>query len=313
MGYALWIANAMRDTNLPVAFVPGWETRGKETFAPRGGVVHHDGYKANVPTANAVSLMVNGRSDLPGPLCHIWLDDDNNATPVAGDPAVYVIAAGRANHAGAGGWNGLSGNTMVWGIEARNSGGPGDPWSPAMLDAYYRVCAALAHHAGHGPEMIAGHKEWAPRRKPDPQIIDMNDFRGRVKGLLGNIPAPGGGVVSSPVLPPSEVVDDQAGRLLMYFAASYDRNGGPGGWPTLKVGSSGDFVRMVQGTARSLSGKPGAIDGVYGPATQQAIADIQSIARRGNPQITVDGICGFQTYQVLRFMVAVAAQQKAAA
>lgn len=304
MGRILWLADAMRATGLPVAEVPGWQTRGSETFNPRGGVIHHDGFKANVTTNGAVSLMVHGRSDLPGPLCHIWLDDDNEGTPVAGDPAIYVIAAGRANHAGKGGWNGLSGNSSVWGIEARNSGGPGDPWSDAMLDAYQRVCAVLAHHSGHGAEMIAGHREWAPRRKPDP-TFDLNAFRLGVKGRLV--------AGSSPVVPPTEVVDDQAGRLLMYFAATYDRNGGPGGWPTLKPGSSGDFVRMVQGTARSISGKPAAIDGVYGPATQQAIADLQRIARTGNASIAVDGICGFQTYQVLRLFVVGLAQQKAAA
>lgn len=305
MPRATWLARAMADTGLPMFVVPGWETRGADTFNPRGGVVHHDGFRSTVTTSTAISVLTRGRSDLPGPLCHIWLDDDNENTPQAGDPCIYVVAAGRANHAGPGGWNGLSGNSTVWGIEARNSGGPNDPWTPAMQDAYHRVCAALAHHAGHGPEMIAGHKEWAPRRKPDPSYLNMSEFRASVKALLG--------AASSPVLPPPAVVDDQAGRLLMYFAASYDRNGGPGGWPTLKLGSSGDFVRVVQGTCRSLSGKPGAIDGVYGPATNQAVADIQAIARRGNPQIVVDGVCGAQTYQVLRFMVAIAAQQKAAA
>lgn len=308
MGRALWLPQAMQETGLPVYVVPGWENLGKDTFAPRGGVVHHDGYPPSVRTSNALALLSRGRSDLAGPLCHIWLDDDNEGTTEAGDPCIYVVASGRANHAGAGGWNGLSGNTMVWGIEARNSGGPGDPWSPRMLDAYHRVVAALCHYAGHGPEMVAGHKEWAPRRKVDPQIIDMNEFRRNVKGILGNV-----GGAPSPVLPPPAVVDDQAGRLLMYFASTYDRNGGPGGWPTLRPGSSGDFVRMVQGTARSLSGAPSAIDGVYGPATENAIANIQRIAQRGNPSIAVDGVCGFQTYQVLRFMVAVAAQQKAAA
>lgn len=305
MGRILWLPQAMHQTGLPVYIVPGWDTRGKDTFAPRGGVIHHDGYPPSVRTANALALLSNGRSDLAGPLCHIWLDDDNEGTPEQGDPCIYVVASGRANHAGAGGWNGLSGNTMVWGIEARNSGGPGDPWSPRMLDAYHRVVAALCHHANHGPEMVAGHREWAPRRKVDPQIIDLNDFRSKVKGILGN--------VASPVLPPPVVVNDQAGSLLMYFAATYDRNGGPGGWPTLKVGSSGDFVRMVQGTLLSLSGKPTAVDGVYGPATQQAVADIQRIARNGNPAITIDGICGFQTYQVLRFFITIAAAQKAAA
>ena len=304
MGYALWIADAMRDTGLPVSFIPGWETRGSQTFNPRGGVVHHDGYKANVPTSNAVALMVNGRSDLPGPLCHIWLDDDNNNTPTAGDPAVYVIAAGRAHHAGRGGWNGLSGNSTVWGIEARSSGGPGDPWSPAMMDAYRRVAAALAHHAGHGSETVCGHREWAPGRKPDP-TFDMSTFRADIKAMLTG--------VGSPVIPPDIVVDDQSGRLLLLFAASYDRNGGPGGWPTLNVGSTGDFVRLVQGTARSLCGRPTAIDGVYGPATQAAIGDLQRLARSGNPLITVDGICGPQTYQVLRFLIAVEAQRKAGA
>jgi hypothetical protein len=45
----------------------------------------------------SLRLLIKRRSDCPGPLCNVGL---------ARSGAVYVIAAGRANHAGKGGWRG---------------------------------------------------------------------------------------------------------------------------------------------------------------------------------------------------------------
>jgi N-acetyl-anhydromuramyl-L-alanine amidase AmpD len=39
-----------------------------------------------------------------------------------GNDKAYVIAAGRANHAGEGGWKGLSGNSSVYGLEIEHTG-----------------------------------------------------------------------------------------------------------------------------------------------------------------------------------------------
>lgn len=300
----LWLPEVLRPLGYPVIETAGWETAGKDGFNPRGGVCHHDGFPSTVSGANAVALLHRGRPDVPGPLCQIWLDDDYDLTGTPGDPAIYIISSGRANHAGKGGWNGLSGNTSVWGIEARNTGGPHDPWSPQMMECYLRVCCALAHKLGHGSEMVCAHKEWAPRRKIDP-TFDMSAFRRAMKDRLTN--------AQSPVVPTPDMASDQAGRLLLLFASYYDRNGGTNGWPDLAEGSTGDFVRLVQGTLHALTGNPVSIDGVYGPSTKTAVENAQRLAQRGNPQIVVDGKCGDQTYKVLRFFIYLADKQKRAA
>ncbi len=96
-----------------------------------------------------------------------------------------MIAAGKAWHAGKGLWRGISaGNSNLIGIEAENDG-IGEAWPAAQMDAYARGCAAIAKHCGFGPEMVAGHREYAlPKgRKRDPSF-DMDDFRQRVAGFM---------------------------------------------------------------------------------------------------------------------------------
>lgn len=215
MGYQTGIADLIRGEGVPVVETPGWRTRGMAAFNPRGLVVHHDGFSASVRTSVAVNLMVHGRRDVPGPLCHVWLDDDNEDTPLAGDPVAYLIAAGRANHAGPGGYSGLSGNSSVFGIEARHTGGPNEPWSDAMMDAYVRVSAALCRAGGFDADMVCAHKEWAPRRKVDP-TFDMGVFRrcvdARLDSAAPTIPTP------APAPIPSEEDDD----LMVTFIETAD-------------------------------------------------------------------------------------------
>ncbi|MEA2001269.1 MAG: N-acetylmuramoyl-L-alanine amidase [Actinomycetota bacterium] len=69
----------------------------------------------------------------------------------------------------------LDSNCDVVGIEAENTGS--DPWPRPQLDAYVDLVAAICDHLGLRTDMVAGHKEWAPRRKPDPHAIDMGQFR----------------------------------------------------------------------------------------------------------------------------------------
>lgn len=176
MSRQLWIADACRKAGLKVIEVQGWRDRGSATFAPHGVVLHHT---AGAATGDMPSLpvLVSGRADLPGPLAQFGL---------ARSGTVYVIASGRANHAGAGGWHGLSGNTSVWGIEAENTGS--QPWPAAQLDAYVRLAAVLATRTPFDAAMVCAHREWAPTRKVDPAGIDMDAFRRRVTDLLAPPP-----------------------------------------------------------------------------------------------------------------------------
>lgn len=183
MGRALWLPEQLKRWGVPFLEVPGWQQRGGDRFDPQGVVLHHDAYRSTVPALQVLHTMIDGRPDLPGPLCQLWIDDDHDLTEYRGDPVVFVVASGRANHAGRGGWFGLSGNSSVLGIEARNAG-TGEEWSPLMLAVYERTVAAVLERFGRHSGWACGHREWAPSRKVDPRGIDLNLFRQHVGQLL---------------------------------------------------------------------------------------------------------------------------------
>ena len=160
------MAKVLKDAGLKVAEQPGWKTRGKTNFGPVKGIVCH--HTAGPATGNMPSLgiVTNGRPGLSGPLSQLCLGRDGT---------YFIVAAGRANHAGRGEWQGVtSGNTHFIGIEAENTGTEADmPWPEVQMDAYRRGVAAILTHIGADPIMVCGHKEYAlPRgRKPDPLAI----------------------------------------------------------------------------------------------------------------------------------------------
>ena len=166
MGYQTGIAAAIAEYGLEVVEYTGWRTRGNPVFDPRGVIVHHTGPPLNTETM--VNICIRGRPDLPGPLCHVVLSPSGVA---------HVIAAGRANHAGTGGWRGLSGNRSVFGVEAVHTGDPRLPWPAPQIEAFFRISAALCKLARCGADMVCAHREWAPNRKYDPVNVDMADFR----------------------------------------------------------------------------------------------------------------------------------------
>ena len=99
MGYywERWIADDLRAAGLTVHEVEGWKNRGR----PASTGAHDPSYgTTNHHTASTTSqsnphptlkLLIQGRPDLPGPLAHVSVD-------YLGE--VWVIAAGRCNHAG---------------------------------------------------------------------------------------------------------------------------------------------------------------------------------------------------------------------
>lgn len=198
MGRQLWIADALANAGLLVVERPGWKTRGKAQFDPRGVVCHHTASNARAGDAPSLTTVVNGRPDLPGPLCHVL---------IARSGACHVIASGKANHAGEGHWRTLSGNSSVFGIEAENDG-VGEPWSPHLVDVFERCAAALAQGCKATSSMVCGHKEWTTR-KIDPAGIDMDWFRAAVDGLMRlHTPEP------APKPEPAPVEDDDMAGVI---------------------------------------------------------------------------------------------------
>jgi peptidoglycan hydrolase-like protein with peptidoglycan-binding domain len=247
-----WLADVLKDAGLKVAQQPGWQTRGKPMGTVRGVMCHHT---AGPKTGNMPSLgiVTNGRPGLSGPLAQLGLGRDGT---------FYVIAAGRANHAGAGVWKGIAtGNSSFIGIEAENQGIAGDPWPAVQIDAYKRGVAAILAKLGADASMCCGHKEYAtPKgRKVDPSF-DMDAFRKDVATIMaGDAPAPA----------PVPAKDGQSR-------------------PTLRRNDHGESVRQMQ------QGIGVPADGHFGPMTEAAVRAFQR--KHG---LVPDGIFGPRSWAAL--------------
>jgi hypothetical protein len=149
-------------SGLQVVQVPGWQARGQDMIGVRTVTCHHTATPA-AAAGDYPSLRVvrDGRSDLPGPLCNLGLGRAGT---------VYVVAAGKANHAGVSRAVRFT-NSFAIGIEAENPG-TGGPWPGVQMDAYAALCAALIAHYGLTVADVRGHKETcAPAgRKTDPDF-----------------------------------------------------------------------------------------------------------------------------------------------
>lgn len=182
MARMLWLADVLRASGLKVLEHPGWQSRGRDGMRPQVVIGHHTATHWSTPDSVVTNLLVKGRVDLPGPLCHLGLNRDGT---------YIVIAAGKANHAGAGQWMGANESVETIGIEAYNYGNgvpfpTREPWPQVQLDAYDRGVAALLKHLDKDERYFCGHREWAlpAGRKPDPSGIDLNAMRQRVGYLL---------------------------------------------------------------------------------------------------------------------------------
>lgn len=248
-----WLPEVLEGAGLKVAEVPGWIDRGVGDIGPIRGVICH--HTAGSATGNMPSLGVitNGRPGLQGPLAQLGLGRDGT---------FFVVAAGRAQHAGVGKWANLAtGNSNFIGIEAENTGKADDPWPEVQLEAYRRGVAAILRKIGADQTMCCGHKEYAlPQgRKPDP-LFDMVAFRQDVAALLnGTMPPP---------------------RLIPAFDGQSR--------PTLRRGAKGDAVGVLQ-TALGMNA-----DRVFGPRTEAAVRAFQR-----SRNLVPDGIVGPKTWAAL--------------
>lgn len=178
LGFHPEIIDYLRAEGLHVIEVAGWQTRGSEKFDPVGSVNHHT---AGPATGNHPSLgtLINGRGGskpVPGPLCNFSM---------ARNLDVYMIAAGRANHAGTGSWQGTTGNSRMWGLEVEHTGVLAtEPYpSPEKWDVMHRIHAAAAKCSGFDSSMVCQHFEWTTR-KIDFIKAKPGEFRTSVQGYI---------------------------------------------------------------------------------------------------------------------------------
>src|SRR5699024_3970833 len=172
------IARVAKRTGYPVVKVKGWKKRGYGQMVKAESVMCHHTVGPRTGNFPSLNVVTHGRPGIAGPLCNYGLGRDGT---------IYVVAAGRANHAGRVAktiWS----NTHSIGIEAENTG-TGETWSTAQLDAYVRLCAELCKEFkwGVSKNRAVGHKEAAvpAGRKIDSNFsspsMSMNQFRAYVK------------------------------------------------------------------------------------------------------------------------------------
>lgn len=306
MPYATWIPSALRRMGVEVEEANGWQRRGSSQFEPRGVVCHHT---AAVSRSDRPSLRIclEGRGDLPGPLCNVLLTRSG---------AAVVVAAGRANHAGLGSFRGLAGNRSVLGIEAENDGRD-EPWSDRQLVAYRRVVAGLLSGIERDETWCIAHREWAPRRKIDP-TFDMDAFRHEVGTILRN--GAGGAGETGPVEPTGAVLRlDSRGPAVREWQAALNRTGA-------RLAEDGEFGPATERATRDFQAAARlTVDGIVGPQTRAAmqerlaslvaetsravlrrgdrgaaVADWQNLLNRAGATIAVDGDFGPATDRATR-------------
>ncbi len=197
-----------------------WRTHNrnhKGAWGPVNGVMIH--HTVSSGTDHSVALCYNGHATLPGPLCQ---------AVGAKDGRVFLVANGRANHAGSGDDDVLDaviaetklpvddeantdGNARFYGIELINLGDGKDPWPTEQVEAAVRWATAVCRAHGWDAGSVVGHKEWQPG-KVDPRGIDMDVFRDRVAARLAHAASwtPGN---STPVPQPAKTVEQRLADL----------------------------------------------------------------------------------------------------
>lgn len=187
-------AALLKKWGVPVAVHGQAERNGRPyEFTPLGVVAHHTASNRNSSESATRNVIINGRSDVKGPLSQFF---------VARDGTVDVITFGRANHAGLGGpWRSIprhSGNRYLVGVEVDNNG-TNEPYPPEQLRNARLVYAALLIALKRDENWLLGHKEWAPGRKIDPKL-NMDREREAVARVIAEKLAP--------PKPPTEVNDE---------------------------------------------------------------------------------------------------------
>lgn len=233
-----------------------WRTHNrnhKGAWGPVHGVVIH--HTVSSGEENSVALCYNGHASLPGPLCH---------TVGGKSGKLYMVSAGRANHAGSGDDDVLravinetalpadneantDGNARFYGIEIVNLGNGRDEYPAVQYDAAVRWAAAICRAHGWGAASVIGHKEWQPG-KIDPHgpvegrgQFDMNAFRRDVAERLTH-PASwsAGSNTTAPATDP--VQEDDVPHAIGRYTST-DRPLVPRKWTTLSI----DGVDLLTG------------------------------------------------------------------
>lgn len=196
---------ALRAEGLTVVEIGNWRTHNRNHKGPwgpiHGSMLHHT---ASSGELDSVELCRAGYSSLPGPLCQVVIGKSGK---------VYVISAGRSNHAGGGdpnvlqaviderynerppvprvgNANGVDGNRHFYGAECVNLGDGKDPWPAIQVESMVRFSTAVSRSYDWTEKSAIAHREWSSD-KPDPAgpgMPTMPAMRARIKERLAHPP-----------------------------------------------------------------------------------------------------------------------------
>jgi len=178
-----WLADALRAEGCTVAEDCGdWAHRGRPSstgaFNPYAVLLHHTGATASASNPfPSKSTLINGRSDLPGPLCHVGIGYDG---------VCHMVAAGRANHAGTNRGSGPvpagDGNAQMIGVEIDYNGT--QAISAAQKDAATRVAAACVKRFKRNADYVRIHAETSTSGKWDTGGVSGATWRSLVTAQI---------------------------------------------------------------------------------------------------------------------------------
>jgi len=187
------IGTALTDYGIDFTTLSDAETNGRPygTLHPIAFMVHHTGSENS-----SLNTIRNGRTNLPGPLSQLFLEEFPQRK-------LWLVSEGVCNHAGAGspitlarvqadrpvlfppgsdGSAGASYNTLYIGMEIEGNDASDFDGTPRYWLAV-KVAAALCRHYNWSPlTRVISHKEHT-RRKPDP-FFDMSMFRDDVQAEM---------------------------------------------------------------------------------------------------------------------------------
>jgi hypothetical protein len=190
-----WLADVLRGAGVQVVEEGDWMGRSTgSSFDPIGVLWHHTAAPSSASRPHpSLDICINGRSDLPGPLCQALVDHAGR---------FHVISANRANHAGRSRGSGPipagDGNTLLvgWEIDYAGDGGGGvrQEMTAAQYDASVAATAAVLRRLGRDASYTRGHLETSTTGKIDPSFVSMDTVRSDVAAALGGTqPPPSGG------------------------------------------------------------------------------------------------------------------------
>lgn len=275
--FAELLQDGLTHYGIPWRVLPGAVNRGngQSWGSIAGGIMHHTA----TPEGTAPSVLINGRSDLSGPLCNSAGEKDGTVAFVAYNPA---------NHAGAAGGKSMGPlpvtttfNKRVWGHEIVY------PGTTPMNDAQYRSAVGLGRVIADlcgGAEVVRAHAETSVTGKWDPgyapgKTIDMAAFRSAVRNLTL-----------------AKAEEDMEAKQVQQLQVIYDQITGNNfqGWPTWPGGTTNpdgtpakwtlvDYMRGIDVSVRLAIGDANAkkVAALLGPLITQAVGEALGGANDG--------------------------------